>query len=195
MRLFATLSTAAMLACMLHAEPMTTKERARLLAHLEMTETWLADEIRGLSKAQLEYRAQPEKWSVLDVLEHLTLAEPQYWKQLQDAMKRPASGEKSPATDEEILWYGIDRSQRAKTGEARTSKGELKDPAAGLASFLKLRTEIKEYSRTATEDLRGHPLEKGALDCYQWALMISTHSMRHILQIREIKAEPGYPRK
>ena len=111
-------------------------------------------------------------------------------------MKRPASGEKSPATDEDILWYGIDRSRRAKTGEARASKGQLKDPVgAGLASFLKLRTEIKEYSRATTEDLRGHPLEKGAVDCYQWALMISTHSMRHILQIREIKAERGYPRK
>ncbi len=105
-------------------------------------------------RAQLEYRAQPDKWSVLDVLEHLTLAEPQYWKQHQEAMKRPASGEKSPATDEEILWYGIDRSRRAKTGEARTSKGELKDPAAGLASFLKLRTEIKEYS---LHDDRGSP--------------------------------------
>jgi len=195
MRQLVTLVIAALAGGMLHAEPMTPKERAHLLAHLEMTETWIADELKGLSPAQLEFRAQPDKWSVLDVLEHLTLAEPQYWKQLQDAMKRPASAEKSPATDEDILWYGIDRSRRAKTGEARASKGQLKDPAAGLASFLKLRKEIKEYARTSTEDLRAHPLEKGAVDCYQWALMISTHSMRHILQIREIKAEPGYPRK
>jgi hypothetical protein len=31
------------------------------------------------------------------------------------------------------------------------------------------------------------------MDVYQWFLMISTHSQRHILQIREIKADPKYP--
>jgi len=30
-------------------------------------------------------------------------------------------------------------------------------------------------------------------DCYQWLLMISAHSQRHILQIREIKHSPGFP--
>jgi hypothetical protein len=28
---------------------------------------------------------------------------------------------------------------------------------------------------------------------YQWLLMISAHSQRHILQIREIKAHAKYP--
>lgn len=32
-------------------------------------------------------------------------------------------------------------------------------------------------------------------DLYQWFLMISTHSQRHILQIREIKAHKDFPRK
>jgi hypothetical protein len=31
------------------------------------------------------------------------------------------------------------------------------------------------------------------MDVYQWFLMISTHSQRHILQIREIKADPRFP--
>ena len=33
------------------------------------------------------------------------------------------------------------------------------------------------------------------MDVYQWFLMISTHSQRHILQIREIKADPKFPGK
>ena len=33
------------------------------------------------------------------------------------------------------------------------------------------------------------------MDVYQWLLMISTHSQRHILQIREIKAAVGYPKQ
>ena len=33
----------------------------------------------------------------------------------------------------------------------------------------------------------------GGMDVYQWFLMISMHSQRHILQIREIKGDPKYP--
>jgi len=60
------------------AGPMSDGERQRLLAHLEMTERWLADEVAGLSRAQLQVRMTPESWTVLDVVEHLAVAEPQY---------------------------------------------------------------------------------------------------------------------
>jgi hypothetical protein len=42
--------------------------------------------------------------------------------------------------------------------------------------------------------LRSRKLVGGNMDVYQWFLMISTHSQRHILQIREIKAAAGFPR-
>ncbi len=51
-----------------------------------------------------------------------------------------------------------------------------------------------DHARTTQEDLRGRKLTGGTMDVYQWCLMISTHAMRHILQIREIKASPAYPR-
>ena len=50
-----------------------------------------------------------------------------------------------------------------------------------------------EYARTTTDDLRSRRLLEGNMDVYQGCLMISTHSQRHILQIREIKAHTGYP--
>ena len=71
------------LACLLgtsvstHAGPMTTGERQRVLAHLEMSEGWLVSEAEGLSKAQLTFRMTPESWSIEDVVEHLAIAEPQ----------------------------------------------------------------------------------------------------------------------
>jgi hypothetical protein len=30
---------------------------------------------------------------------------------------------------------------------------------------------------------------------YQWMLLISTHEQRHVLQIREIKADAKFPKK
>src|SRR5918994_344326 len=90
------------------ADPMTTGERQRLVAHLEMTENWLASELEGLSDAQLAFRMKPDAWSIQEVVEHLAIAEPQYWQQVQDSLKQPLVY-KSESTDAAILWYGIDR--------------------------------------------------------------------------------------
>ncbi len=70
-------------------EPMKAGDRQRLLAHLEMTESWLVSELSGLSSAQLTYRMTPESWSITDVTEHLAIAEPQYWQRVNDSMKQP----------------------------------------------------------------------------------------------------------
>jgi hypothetical protein len=175
------------------AQAITAGDRQRLLAHLEMTESWLLSELKGLSDAQLRFRMKPDSWSVTDVVEHLSIAEPQYWKQLTDSMKEPPKTEKLEATDAAILWYGIDRTNRTTTGEARVPTGKVKDVREPLDKFLKLRATMREYATKTTDDLRSRKLLEGNMDVYQWFLMISTHSQRHILQIREIKADPKYP--
>jgi hypothetical protein len=54
---------------------------------------------------------------------------------------------------------------------------------------------LLEYVRTTEDDLRDHYVERQRCDAYQWALLISTHEQRHVLQIREIKADPKFPAK
>jgi hypothetical protein len=175
-------------------EPLKEIDRQRLLAHLDMTESWIVSEVTGLSPAQLGFRMTPESWSITEVVEHLAIAEPQYWKQLRDSMKQPPTTEKLEATDAAILWYGIDRTNRQKTGEARvpTGRESLQD---ALADFRKLRATMREYGKSTQDDLRAYKLLEGNMSVYQWFLMISTHSQRHILQIREVKAHPGFPKK
>ena len=177
-----------------HADQLTAGDRQRLVAHLEMTESWLVSEVAGLSQSQLGYRMTPESWSVMDVVEHLAIAEPQYWKQLQDSLRQPVTGEKIDATDAAILWYGIDRTNRQRTGEARVPHGTFKDLAGALGAFRKLRGEMMQAAKTSKDDMRGRKLLEGNMSVYQWFLMISTHSQRHILQIREIKAHEGFPK-
>jgi hypothetical protein len=194
MHIPALLVAALLLAAPVVADELTPGDRQRLVAHLEMTESWLASEIGGLSAAQLTYRMTPESWSITDVVEHLAIAEPQYWKQLQDSLKQPVTGEKVEATDAAILWYGIDRSNRQRTGEARVPHGTFKDIAGSSAAFRKLRAEMLEVAKASKEDMRGRKLLQGNMSVYQWFLMISTHSQRHILQIREIKAHSAFPK-
>lgn len=178
------------------AGPLTPGERQRLVAHLQMTEDWLTGELAGLSDAQLTFRMTPESWSIKDVAEHLAIAEPQYWANLEASLKEPVKpGFKPTATDEQMLWYGIDRTNRQRTGEARVPKGQFSTAQDALASFRKLRGTMLEKAKASQEDLRGRAFMGGGQDIYQWFLMISTHSQRHILQIREIKAHANYPKK
>lgn len=159
-----------------------------------MTGSWLASELEGLSEAQLTFRMAPDTWSIKDVVEHLGIAEPQYWKQVQSSLAAPVTpGYKPEATDAGILWYGIDRTNRARTGEARVPDGRFKSAAEALKSFSTLRATMVKEARESQEDFRGRKLLEGNMDVYQWFLMISSHSQRHILQIREIKAASGYP--
>lgn len=173
---------------------MKAADRQRLLAHFDMTESWLLSELEGLSQAQLTFRMAPQSWSIMDVVEHLAVAEPQYWERVQNSMKQPPTIEKLDGNDAGILWYGIDRSNRATTGEARTPKGRWSTVKESLGEFRKLRASMKEYATTTNDDLRSRKTIDGNIDVYQWFLMISTHSQRHILQIREIKAHPSYPK-
>jgi hypothetical protein len=192
--LFSVLVLALTLPVLLSAEDgMTAGDRQRLLAHLDMTESWLVSELKGLSEAQLRFRIRPDSWSITDVVEHLSIAEPQYWTQLTESMKQPAKTEKLEATDAAILWYGIDRTNRTTTGEARVPTGKVKDVREPLDKFLQLRQTMRDYAGKTTDDLRSRKLLEGNMDVYQWFLMISTHAQRHILQIREIKADPKYP--
>ncbi len=113
------------------AASLTRLERQRLVAHLEMTESWLVDEVSGLSPAQLQFRPAPGAWSIMEVVEHLVVAEPIYWQDLRKAMKAPPSSQKRSGTDADILWYGIDRTQRQKAIAAEEPKGQLRDLEPG----------------------------------------------------------------
>ena len=178
-----------------HAAPMTRLERQRLIAHLEMTQSWLVGEVSGLSSAQLQFHPSPEAWSILQVVEHLSITDPIYWRQFREAMNAPPGGKSDPERDADVLWYGIDRTQRGKAIPSEDVKGQLHDVKAGLDIILKTHREMLEYARTSNEDLRSHFVERERSDAYQWFLLISTHDQRHILQIREIKANPKFPKR
>jgi len=176
------------------AASMTKGERQRLVAHLQMTAAWMEDEVSHLSPAQLEFHPGPGRWSVADVLEHLHLAEPIYWRQFHDTLKAAPSDKKARVTDLDVLWYGIDRTQRQQTSPDKVPQPKP-DFQADLADFRKLHAEILEYARMTDDDLRARVIEGEGTDTYQWVLMISTHAQRHILQIREIKADHGFPKQ
>jgi hypothetical protein len=183
----------------LFAAPMNDRDREHLMVHFEMTTQMLAEEVRGLSPAQLEYKASPDRWSIREVVSHLAVAEPDYWREIQKALKAAPdmNAKKSQATDADIMWYGIDRVVHTKTGGGHEKVETYKDMGEALGKFQVLRATMIDYIKTTNDDMRAHSFgDYGeVIDCWQWMLEISTHSERHINQIREIKNDPNFPKK
>jgi uncharacterized damage-inducible protein DinB len=172
----------------------TSLERQRLVAHLEMTSSWLTEEVTGLSQAQLDFRPASGSWSIMEVLEHLVVVGPIYWNDLQKAVKgRPIEGNLQ-SSDANILWYGIDRTNREAAIPTERAPGKLRDLQTGLNAYRKQHAQLLQYVKETKDDLRRRFVDRQGSDAYQWALLISTHEQRHILQIREIKAHPKFPK-
>ena len=76
-----------LLAAPVLAAPMNQEDREHLLVHFEMTTQMVAEQVRGLSPTQLEYKASPDRWSIREVVSHLAVAEPDYWRDIQKALK------------------------------------------------------------------------------------------------------------
>jgi hypothetical protein len=177
------------------ARAISEQERQRLLAHLDMTAAWLVDEVSGLTPAQLEFRPGPEEWSIAEVLEHLVMVGEIYWQDLQTALKQPPGEQRSRMTDADVLWYGIDRTWRDPAIPTERPAGKLRDLRAALEAYRKHHGRLRQYIATTRDDLRAHFVQRQKSDAYQWALLVSTHEQRHILQIREIKADGKFPGK
>lgn len=173
---------------------MTALERQRLIAHHEMTAGWLRDEMAGLSRAQLDFRRAPGTWSILDVLDHLVVVGDIYWEDLQRGLATPLSGRSLLNQDADILWYGIDRTNRETALATENPSRALRDLSTGLAEYRRQHERLLQYLKTTKDDLRNRYVERQRSDAYQWALLISTHVQRHILQIREVKADPKFPK-
>jgi hypothetical protein len=176
-----------------HAASLTELERQRLVAHLEMTAAWLVDEVDELTPTQLAFRRAPGEWSIAQVLDHVLVVAPIYWTDLQAAIKAPPVSTPSRSTDADLLWYGIDRTNREQAIPTEVPKGLVRDLRNALDEYRKYHQRLLDYIRTTKDDLRAHFVPRQGCDAYQWALLISTHEQRHILQIREIKADRRFP--
>jgi hypothetical protein len=177
------------------APALSPLEREQLVAHLEMTGAWLADEVANLTPAQISFRREPGAWTIAEVVDHLVVVAPIYWQDLQAALKQPAGGRTSAMTDADVLWYGIDRTRREQAIAGERPTGQYRDLRAAMDAYRTHHDRLLKYVKTTEDDLRSHIVPRQRCDGYQWALLISTHEQRHVLQIREIKADAKFPKQ
>ena len=177
------------------------KERKSGIGMLKDTRDAAISATKGLSEAQLNYKAAPEKWSVKECMYHISGAEKLLWSMFEGTMKLPANPEQRSEiklSDEEVVKMVQDRTKKAQAPEPIQPKNTgFTSLVTAVEDFKKSRGEHIKYLKNSTEDLRNHVLQLpvGYIDCYQLLLFIAAHSNRHTQQMNEVKANSGFPAK
>ena len=73
---------------------LSKEERKYAAGILKETKKYFLKNIKGLSDAQLDFKAAPEKWSIRQCMEHITLSESFLDQLLQGTLNAPANPEK-----------------------------------------------------------------------------------------------------
>lgn len=183
-------------------EPSTLSKGERKYAAglLKETKKYFLKNVKGLTDAQIDFKAAPEKWSIRQCMEHIALAESFLDQLLQGTLNAAANPEKRSEIkikDEEILPMLLDRTHKAQAPEPIQPKGSFKNADDIIQQFNTARDKHIDYIKTTQDDMRNHCAPHpafGMMDTYQWMLLVAGHSKRHTLQIEEVKANPGFPK-
>jgi uncharacterized damage-inducible protein DinB len=181
------------------AQDATPEDKEKALKYLESSRKGVLDATKGLSEAQWNFKAAPDKWSVAQCVEHIAAAEDLLrGMTVEKVMKAPAApGRDTAKIDAGILAMIPDRSQKAQAPDELKPTNRFGSPEGSLKHFVESRTSTEEFLK-ATPDLRGHavdsPMGGAKVDAYEWVLFIAAHSVRHTEQIAEVKANPNFPK-
>jgi DinB superfamily len=180
---------------------LTPRERDAAIKQFEATRDNFLKSIAGLSEKQWTFKPAPDRWSVAEVSEHITISEITLFGLVQKTMQTPATPERREQVkgkDEMILQRVPDRSHKAQAPEFLKPTDRWPTEADLTKAFEQARAANINYIRTTNDDLRDHFFDHpvfGTLDDYQWLLLIAAHSARHTQQIEEVKADPNFPKE
>lgn len=203
LRLAVRLSAATLICSVGCLAQLTQHERDLALSYLYSSQKQFVDSVAGLSPAQLNFKPAPDRWSIAECAEHIMLAEDLiYGLVTNQIMKSPAVEPKLTAAEREkndmkILAAIENRGQKFTAPEQLKPTGKVSSVPETVAHFNASRAMTLDYVRTGQDDLRHHygtHPSLGSIDAYDWILMLAAHTERHTAQIKEIKADPNFPK-
>ena len=172
---------------------------AELLNLLDENRAALRSAVDAIPSSHREVRPAPDRWSVAEVLEHLSRVEEQLTRLLAAKLaeakmtgRLEPEGESGPITDKPDPAIILDRRRRITAGERVLPRGEM-DSAAALVALDQRRAALRDLIVSHDGMALGavshpHPV-LGVIDGYQWFTFIGLHEARHTAQIRDIGAE------
>ncbi|CDQ40786.1 hypothetical protein M948_17970 [Virgibacillus sp. CM-4] len=155
----------------------------------EQARETLLSEVSGLTDEQLNLKPSTDQWSVKQILEHLFLMEAAITKTIQQQI---ILGD-TKTVDEKPIHFTVNRSVKvdapefAIPSEAFATLEEMKQKLAASHEGLQ-NLEKTADKKTLREKAYPHPAF-GELSLYQYIPFVGYHEMRHIEQLKEVKAK------
>jgi len=180
------------------AQELTQADKDKALQYLESTKKDVLDATTGLSPAQWNFKPAPDRWSIAECMEHIAAAEDFIRGNIVNGVMKapPAPGRDVAAIDAGILENVPARKTKVQAPEPIKPTNRFGSPEGSIKHFLESRAITEEFLKT-TPGLRDHAADSptGAKwDAYEFILLIAAHSERHANQIKEVKADPNYPK-
>lgn len=166
-----------------------------LLRHLDANRVILRAAVDDVPPAVRETRPAPDRWSVAEVLEHLTRVEEQITRLLTAKLSELRSGgalvpesETGAVVDAAAHTAVVDRRRRVTAADRVVPRGEL-DSVTALAALETARDTLRDLlvmhdGLAIATVTHPHPA-LGTIDAYQWFAFVGSHEARHAAQIRE----------
>jgi hypothetical protein len=180
---------------------LTPDERKFAVDYYLKTKARLLADVKGLSPAQLNFRADSTRWSIYQCTEHIALSEALIWQWMQMTQHSPATPDKRSEikhTTEELIKAMTDRSHKMQAPEMLKPGSQFTGEQAALDAFVLRRDSTIAYIQVTQDDLKDHFTNHpvfGTIDLYQGLILLAAHSARHTLQIEEVKADPNFPKQ
>lgn len=172
----------------------------KLWDELQAVRGQVLTEVAGLSQRQADWKPGEREWSVGEIVDHLTIAENATGK-LTTKLTREAEAGGAPAVfPHDFTEFPALPSWPAGPAEAPPvvwpNHGK---PIGELVGAMKATRERSRQSieKLATVDSRTLVFKHfrlGDLDLAQWWKLQAQHDAIHLVQIREVKQSPGFPK-
>ncbi|MGB7844508.1 MAG: DinB family protein [Candidatus Acidiferrum sp.] len=195
----ATLGVTVFCAGSVRAQELTQAEKDKALQYLESTKKDVLDATKGLSEAKWNFKAAPDRWSIAECMEHIASAEDFIRDNISNGvMKAPAvPGRDVAKIDAGIMENVPERKTKVQAPEPLKPSNRFGSPEGSIKHFVESRSTTEEFLKN-TEGLRDHAVDSpvgGKWDGYEFVLLIAAHSERHTNQIKEVKADPNFPKQ
>jgi hypothetical protein len=168
---------------------------AEIYEDIDGTREKLLRAVEGFDEGQHGFRPSPERWSVAEIVEHLSIVEGQVAGLLEKLLGKAESGGHTRA--EGSLFAPV--SIAAQVEQTRARKLTAPEQIQPTGAPLDIALDRLRSTRTALHGLRPrvervdgtaisfpHPAW-GAINLYQWLAFVGAHEQRHLAQIEALK--------
>jgi DinB superfamily len=181
----------------------TSTDRQLLITRLKTSQSAILKELEKLSDKQMHFKADSSKWSIAEIIEHISVYEELlYWdlSNNQYTDERHDLIDKVKGVDSAMIAYATDPNK----GEASfvvQPLGRFQKKEELSNYFNRYRNEVIKLIKETKADFRLHfvfrPPDWGiwrVRDLHQYTLLWIAHTERHLNQIKQVKANPNYPK-